>query len=66
MYVPFHFPTTTFRPMVTQDTMIHKQDYVDLGLSCADVCQTLERGLKGRRPNELSQSVLGAVENLTT
>ena len=46
--------------------MVNKQDYVELGLFCADVCQTLERGLNGRRLDELSRSVLGAIENLTT
>ena len=46
--------------------MANKEDYVELGLSCADVCQALERGLDGRRLNELNQSVLGAIEKLTT
>ena len=45
--------------------MVNKRDYVDLGLSCGDICQTLNRGLNGRRLHELSQSVLGAIEKLT-
>ena len=45
--------------------MANKQDYVELGVSCADVCQTLERGLDGRRLDELSRSVLGATDKLT-
>ena len=46
--------------------MINKGDYVDLGLECADICQVLERGLNGRRLDDLSRSVLGAIEHLTT
>ena len=49
-----------------QDFVANKQDYVDLGISCADVCKVLNRGLEGRRLDELSQSVLGAIEQLTT
>ena len=46
--------------------MVNDQDYVELGLTCADVCQALDRGLKGRGLDELSQSVLGAIGKLTT
>jgi len=46
--------------------MINEADYVDLGLACADVCGVLERGMRGRRVNELDQSVLEAIERLTT
>jgi hypothetical protein len=49
-----------------QESMINKEDCVDLGLSCADVCRALDRGLKGRRLDELSQSVLEAIQQLTT
>ena len=49
-----------------QDYMTNKQDYVELGISCGDVCQALDRGLDGRRLDELSRSVLGAIEKLTT
>ena len=48
-----------------QDSMADEQDYVELGLSCADVCQALERGLKVGRVNELCESMLGAIEKLT-
>jgi hypothetical protein len=51
---------------LVQDTMANKRDYVDLGLSCADVCKALDRGLKGRQLDELSKSVLGAIDQLTT
>jgi len=46
--------------------MVNKVDYVELGLVCADVCKTLARGTDGRRVEQLSQSVLDAIEQLTT
>ena len=46
--------------------MAKKQDFVELGMSCADVCQALERGLDGRQLDELGKSVLGAIERITT
>ena len=49
-----------------QDSVIDEQDYVELGLSCADVSQALERGLEGRQMDELSRPMLGAIEKLTT
>ena len=49
-----------------QDSVVDEQDYVELGLSCADVSQALERGLEGRQMNELSRPMLGAIEKLTT
>ena len=45
--------------------MISKVDYVELGLTCADVCKALDRGTNRRRVNQLSQSVLTAIEKLT-
>jgi hypothetical protein len=45
---------------------MNKTDYVDLGLACADVCKVLDRGMKGRRADELSQPVLEAIEQLTS
>jgi hypothetical protein len=51
---------------LTQDLMADEQDYVLLGLSCGDVCQTLDRGLNGRGFNELNQPVLEAIGTLTT
>ena len=55
----------SFRFTFIQDSKANKQDYVQLGLSCADVCKALDRGLGGRRLDELSQSLLGAIEQLT-
>ena len=46
--------------------MTDEQDYMDLGRSCADVCKALERGLEGRRSDELSRPVLEAIEQLTS
>jgi len=45
--------------------MIDKVDYVELGLACAEVCEALNRGINERRVNQLSQSVLMAIEQLT-
>ena len=49
-----------------QDSMANRSDYVELGLVCAEVCKALDRGLNGRRMDELSQSVFEAIEQLTT
>ena len=50
----------------TQDDMSNQGDYVDLGLACADVCTALDRGLSGKRSNDLNDSVCKAIEQLTT
>ena len=49
-----------------QDTMSNEVDYVELGLTCTYVCEALNRGLDGRRANELSQPILDAIEQLRT
>ena len=46
--------------------MANKADYVELGLACADVCKALDRGMKGRKLDDLSQSVREAIAQLTT
>ena len=46
--------------------MINDQDYVELGLSCADICRALERGMSGKTLDDLSQSVCDAMGQLTT
>ena len=46
--------------------MANDRDYVELGRSCANVCQTLYRRLKGRRLDGLTQAVLDAIGDLTT
>ena len=45
--------------------MANKVEYVELGLTCADVCEALERGMNRRQAEQLGQSVLGAIERLT-
>ena len=44
--------------------MINKTDYVELGLACTDVCKSLDRGVKGRQVDALSQSASEAIEEL--
>ena len=45
--------------------MENEQDYVDVGLACVGVCTALERGLNGKRPDELSTSMYEAIDQLT-
>jgi len=49
-----------------QDSMINERDYVELGLSCADICRALDRGMNGKKLDDLSQSVCEAINQLTT
>jgi len=45
--------------------MVGEEEYVKLGLSCADVCKALDRGINGRRVDQPSQSILRTIEQLT-
>jgi len=45
--------------------MIDKVDCVELGLACAEVCSALDWGIKGMQVDELNQSVLESIEQLT-
>lgn len=45
--------------------MVKKADYVELGITCADVCEALDLGVGGRKADQLSLSVLGAIKKLT-
>lgn len=45
--------------------MINEVDYVELGLVCASVCETLNRGMDRRQADRLTQPVLKAIEKLT-
>ena len=45
--------------------MASRQDFVELGKSCGRVCQALDRGLNGKRSDELNPSVLEAIGQLT-
>ena len=49
-----------------QDSLANEVDYVELGLSCADICKALERGMNGKKPEDLGQSVCDAINQLTT
>ena len=49
-----------------QDSMANKSDYVELGLACADVCKALDRGMNGKKLEDLNESVRGAINQLTT
>jgi len=45
--------------------MANKEEYVELGLACAEVCGALDRGMSGRELGDLSQPVFSkAIENL--
>ena len=46
--------------------MANEQDYVDLGLSCADICKALERGIDGKSMDDLSKPVCDAINQLRT
>jgi hypothetical protein len=46
--------------------MMNKEDCVELGLACADVCTALQRGLNGKTLNDLNNSVCEAIKQLTT
>lgn len=45
--------------------MINERDYVELGLGCADICRALDRGMNGRRLDDLGRSVREAIDQLT-
>ena len=45
--------------------MVSKVGYVELGLTCAGVCEALNRRIGKGRTDQLSQSVLEAIEKLT-
>ena len=46
--------------------MANYKDYVNLGRNCGNVCQVLDRRLKGKQLEELNQAVLDAIGDLTT
>ena len=48
-----------------QNSMANEIDYVELGLACADTCKVLDRGMNGRRPEDLNQPVHEAISQLT-
>ena len=46
--------------------MDKEQEFIGLGLYCADVCKALDRGLNGKGSEELSKSLREAIEELNT
>ena len=50
----------------TQDSVIKHGDCVKLGLTCAEVCEALDKGINGRQQGELSPSALETIERLKT
>jgi len=46
--------------------MANEVEYVELGLSCAKICGALDRGMNGKKLDDLSQSVCDAISQLTT
>jgi hypothetical protein len=45
--------------------VISEVDCVELGLSCAGVCEALKRGMEKEAGGQFSRSVLNAIEKLT-
>lgn len=60
------YETMSSRPAFEQGSMVNQQDYIEVGLSCAEICGVLDRGTKRKRTEDLSQSVHGAINQLTT
>jgi len=46
--------------------MVNQMDYVELGLACAEVCTVLDKGLRGKRLDDLNDTVCEAINQLTT
>ena len=64
--VTFHLFCDRYSRLIRgQDTMINEKDYVELGLSCADICQALERGMGKKKLENLNKSVRDAIHQLT-
>ena len=48
------------------ESTVSQQDYIELGLNCAEICKALDRGTKAKRTEDLSQPVREAINQLTT
>ena len=46
--------------------MANEEDYIDLGLHYADICRALDRGLGGKRLDDVNLPVCEAINQLTT
>ena len=49
----------------SQESMINALDYVELGLFCSDICKALDRGMNGKKLEDLNQPVCDAINQLT-
>ena len=59
-------PATIFSRFTSnKDSTVDGLDYVELGLSCANICRTLDRGTNGKKVDDLSQSAYDAINGLT-
>ncbi|KAF9787276.1 hypothetical protein BJ322DRAFT_1019728 [Thelephora terrestris] len=47
-----------------KDTMANEQDYVDLGLHCAKICETLRRGMDKTKQEDFSKCLCEAITQL--
>ena len=45
--------------------MIDEAGFVELGLACAEICQSIDRGMKGGGVYQPGAPILGAIEQLT-
>ena len=55
-----------YRLTHSQDTMANEQDFVELGLFCANICKSLKRGMGDKTLDDLSKSVCDVINQLTT
>ena len=46
--------------------MIDEAGFVELGLVCGEICQSLERGMKAKGVYQPGSPILEAIEQLTT
>ena len=63
---PFRSTAPSLEFTRNQDSIANESDYIELGLHCADVCRVLERGVNGKKLDDLSPSVREAINQLTT
>ena len=54
------------RVIFIQDSMANEEDYIDLGLHCANICRALDRGLGGKRLDDVNLPVCEAINQLAT
>jgi hypothetical protein len=62
----FYSAAMSFLLKFIQDSMANEQDFVGLGLNCAQICRALDRGMEGRTLDDLSRSVCEAIDQLMT